>query len=451
MPLTVTRRKDNDTLQITGRIDFPPSPEHPEGYQRRIRLVPQSTDIKLAREEAAALETRLIREAIHGKPAAVVDPLFAEAAKGYLTAKRRAKPEQKRVTRVVVALGEGKCCSEVDQPAVNDLRGTMFKTPPSEATVLRAVITPIRSVLRYARRHMKYREMIPEFEIPKQPEGRTNFMFPAEVKGLFFASAAHAADQFLFCVGSGARVSEGIYIEWPDIDLINAKATFWPLRKNDDGEMIRNTKSGKRRVADLPPVVVHRLRLLAARCETRTSDGRPTGKVFRWKRTPPARLIRQAERVSDRLDRLLSQLTETRSERTRRPLEDHIRALRAKESRLNESIERASRSFDYADHNGEYGGQSKTAWRGALRRAGLNPELRPHDLRHTWASWHYAVNTNPLKLKEDGGWHSLNQVERYAHLMPGGYQDQIREFLAGHWLVTATDLLPATHSEQMAI
>src|SRR3981189_1851125 len=34
MPLTVTRRKDNDTLQITGRIDFPPSPEHPEGYQR---------------------------------------------------------------------------------------------------------------------------------------------------------------------------------------------------------------------------------------------------------------------------------------------------------------------------------------------------------------------------------------------------------------------------------
>ena len=75
MPLTVTRRKDNDTLQITGRIDFPPSPEHPEGYQRRIRLVPQSTDIKLAREEAAALETRLIREAIHGKPAAVVDPI----------------------------------------------------------------------------------------------------------------------------------------------------------------------------------------------------------------------------------------------------------------------------------------------------------------------------------------------------------------------------------------
>lgn len=116
-----------------------------------------------------------------------------------------------------------------------------------------------------------------------------------------------------------------------------------------------------------------------------------------------------------------------------------------------DAVERASQSFDYVDHNGEYGGQTKTAWKGALRRADLNPDLTPHDLRHTWASWHYALHKDPLKLKQDGAWSSLDLVERYAHLMPGGYEDQIREFLAGHWLVTETNERSVTASEQIAI
>ncbi len=49
------------------------------------------------------------------------------------------------------------------------------------------------------------------------------------------------------------------------------------------------------------------------------------------------------------------------------------------------------------------GRQIKTAWRGG-RRAKLAPELTPHDLRHTWASWHYALNRDLLLLKVEGGW-----------------------------------------------
>jgi integrase len=44
------------------------------------------------------------------------------------------------------------------------------------------------------------------------------------------------------------------------------------------------------------------------------------------------------------------------------------------------------------------------SWYGALRRAGLDPELTPHDLRHTWASWHYTFNRDLLALKQEGGW-----------------------------------------------
>jgi hypothetical protein len=82
----------------------------------------------------------------------------------------------------------------------------------------------------------------------------------------------------------------------------------------------------------------------------------------------------------------------------------------------------------YADHERRYGGQIKTAWRGAIRRAGLDPGLRPHDLRHTWATWRYALHPDPTRLRHDGGWSSLTPVERYAHLMPAGCEATIREF-----------------------
>ena len=83
----------------------------------------------------------------------------------------------------------------------------------------------------------------------------------------------------------------------------------------------------------------------------------------------------------------------------------------------------------YADRERRYGGQIKTAWAGAVRRAGLNPELNPHDLRHTWASWQYALHKDLIRLQLDGRWSSITLVTRYAHLMPAGQEAAIRQFL----------------------
>lgn len=58
---------------------------------------------------------------------------------------------------------------------------------------------------------------------------------------------------------------------------------------------------------------------------------------------------------------------------------------------------------------------SNHAWRKACIRAGL-PDLRFHDLRHTWASWHAQAGTPLAVLQELGGWASLAMVQRYAHL-----------------------------------
>jgi integrase len=69
-----------------------------------------------------------------------------------------------------------------------------------------------------------------------------------------------------------------------------------------------------------------------------------------------------------------------------------------------------------ADDPGETsaGGRIKTAFRGAVRRAGLT-DFHPHDCRHTWATWHYAQHRDPNALMALGGWKTPAMVFRYAH------------------------------------
>jgi integrase len=57
---------------------------------------------------------------------------------------------------------------------------------------------------------------------------------------------------------------------------------------------------------------------------------------------------------------------------------------------------------------------TNTAWQNAVRKAGL-ADLRFHDLRHTWASWHRQTGTLTDELKELGGWQSRSMVDRYAN------------------------------------
>ena len=56
---------------------------------------------------------------------------------------------------------------------------------------------------------------------------------------------------------------------------------------------------------------------------------------------------------------------------------------------------------------------TNNAWHTALRKAGIT-DLRFHDLRHTWASWHRQAGTSCDELKDLGGWKSRVMVDRYA-------------------------------------
>lgn len=98
----------------------------------------------------------------------------------------------------------------------------------------------------------------------------------------------------------------------------------------------------------------------------------------------------------------------------------------------------------YSDMNRTGGGQIKSAWAFACRRAGLPghervwtpknekwpkrqfvPDMSPHCLRHTFATWHYCAHKDLLRLKEEGGWQTITMVTRYAKKMPDYYRAQI--------------------------
>jgi integrase len=121
----------------------------------------------------------------------------------------------------------------------------------------------------------------------------------------------------------------------------------------------------------------------------------------------------------------------------------------------------------YEDKEREEGGQIKTAFRNACRRAGLGawkpagptpateaaaegrnytpviwrPAITPHGLRHTWATWYYAATHDALRLMHRGDWSGLQLVERYAHLATSEIlPDLVRVWGAAHpdhWESTA--------------
>ena len=74
------------------------------------------------------------------------------------------------------------------------------------------------------------------------------------------------------------------------------------------------------------------------------------------------------------------------------------------------------------------GAQLNRAFQAAAAKAGINRRVFLHMMRHSWASWHYAVHKSLKKLREDGAWESLEMADRYTHLAPDGMVPEILAF-----------------------
>jgi integrase len=77
----------------------------------------------------------------------------------------------------------------------------------------------------------------------------------------------------------------------------------------------------------------------------------------------------------------------------------------------------------------------KTIWKTALALAGIEGRVRPHDMRHTYASWLIQEGVQLPDLARVMGHSDWEVTRRYAHLSDEGF-DKVREALSRHRGVT---------------
>lgn len=287
---------------------------------------------------------------------------FAEAVRSYVNHETRSTRTVDTALRLVRYFGTMRL-DQINQEVVDKARAILLRPGAAPATVTRNLIGPLRAILTHAADQDWCAP--PRIKAPSIGRRPPQFLLPAEVEALIGKAAPHLKPLLRFLVCTGCRLGEALALEWRSVDLAGRRVTLW------EGE----TKSGRRRVIDLVP---------AAEAALRGLDHR-VGRVFLTQRKrpyPPSEVG---------------------------------------------------------------GGQIKTAWARACGEAGLagewherprpdrpgvvrvfRPAAGPHVLRHTWASWTYALNPDPLALMAAGGWSDLKLVERYAHLIPAGHAEGIR-------------------------
>lgn len=333
---------------------------------QRIRESTGTTGKKRAEEYRAKRESQAWHESVYGARSVVT---FSHAVAAYLEAEERSETTKFHLSRLLEHFKETRLV-DIAQPQLDAAYGKILRdgTGASPATKIRGVLTPLRAVLEFAaiRRWCDR----PAFDRPKVQKPRTVFLLPEEVRGIIRNADDHLQPLLVFLIGTGARASEALELDWSKVDLKGRRATLWQ-------------KQGTERRVKLPSVVMTALHSLPHR----------QGRVFR-----PV----HHGRVTD----------------------------------------------GYSDNGRTSGGQFKKGWAGACRRAGMPghervwapvgqtierrqfvPDHTPHDLRHTWATWHYCLHRDLLRLKEEGGWESITVVTRYAKTMPDVYGDEIRAFL----------------------
>lgn len=76
------------------------------------------------------------------------------------------------------------------------------------------------------------------------------------------------------------------------------------------------------------------------------------------------------------------------------------------------------------------GGHIKTAFNRARIAARLGPDVTPHVLRHTWATWFYACTRDYGQMLDLGGWRTPKTAERYRKIAPANLGEVV---LAAGW------------------
>lgn len=206
-----------------------------------------------------ARQAELFKAANYGARAAVS---FRACAMSYLEHSPRAPGTVANIDRLIAHFGDRELAA-VDQAACDEAIRAVLGPGAAPATRVRTVITPLTAVLNHG--HDRGWCDVPRFKRPKLPRGRVRWLRPAEARALLGHAAPHLRPMLLFLLGCGARLGEALALDWQDVRLAEARA------------ILRDTKSGRDRIAALPPAVVASLASLPLRDGRvfRRDDGEP--------------------------------------------------------------------------------------------------------------------------------------------------------------------------------
>jgi integrase len=251
---------------------------------------------------------------------------------------------------------------DIDQEAVDRAISALCKANAKPATKSRTVVIPVTAVLNHAFRR-KWCDK-PTFEaIPGAWKNkRTRWLTPGEVIDFLQAADPHLRPLILFLVCTGARLGEALSLHWPEVNLAEGTALLLGV-KAKHGEV-------RDRLLRLTPTTIAML--------TSLTYAKPYGQ--------PGEV----------------------------------------EHRRRGGLFRKSSGAEYVVKKDNNNAQVLYAWDRAIKRAGLSEDITPHILRHTWATWHYAIYRDAMKLKEEGDWSSLLLVERYTKIAPEGIVAEAR-------------------------
>jgi integrase len=371
--LRIVSRPGSDMLYVRGAV--------------RRQSVFESTgtsDPERAEAYRAKREAELWDSSVFGQKAVVT---FAHAVASYLETDIRSAATCAYVEKLLDHFGTS-ALRTINQTSVDRAYKAILTPGAGGATKLRAVLTPLRAILEHAARRGWCER--PAFETPRLPKPSTPFLRPDQATALVRGAAPHLRPLLVFLIGTGARMSEALELDWAAVDLVGARAVV-------------RQKQGTERHIDLPPVVIAALAALPDR----------KGRVFR-----PAR-------------------------HNCKELGDAYRDTgRAGGGQIKTAWGSACAAAGLPGEWKEWLRKDRPGktWRRFM------PTITPHAVRHTWATWHYCVHRDLLQLRDDGGWETVKMVERYAKKMPDAYRAQILAW----WGARAESVQPASEEGKTA-
>src|SRR6266849_2641344 len=197
---------------------------------------------KAAEEVRAKREAEILREGVYGRAATAT---FGTAALSYQQnggSKRFLEPVIKHFGMTLLA--------NIDQDAID--RGARKLYPDaSGATRNRQFYTPVSAVIRHAARRKLCGPLF--LERPDVTDDPVRWLPFEEAERLIAACSKHLRPLVIFLLYTGARIGEGLWLDWRAVDLARAHVTF------------AKTKNGEARGVPLHPRVISALGNLAHR------------------------------------------------------------------------------------------------------------------------------------------------------------------------------------------